>query len=55
MKKKPTKQMRSEYDFSNGVRGKYARQYQQGIAVVLLDRELPASSPTPTPRAYVAK
>jgi hypothetical protein len=32
--------MRSEYDFSGGVRGKYARRYSQGTNVVLLDPDV---------------
>lgn len=32
--------MRSEYDFSSGVRGKYAEKYREGSNVVLLDPEL---------------
>lgn len=36
---------RSEYDFSNGVRGKYAEQYAAGTNVVLLDPEVAAVFP----------
>ena len=40
MKKTPNKAaepaMRAEYDFSRGVRGKYARRYAQGANVVVL-------------------
>ena len=40
MKKAPDKsaepEMRAEYDFSRGVRGKYARRYAQGANLVLL-------------------
>ena len=40
MKKTPDKsvepEMRAEYDFSRGVRGKYARRYAQGANLVLL-------------------
>ena len=32
--------MRAEYDFSGGVRGKYADRYRQGTNVVLLEPEL---------------
>ena len=32
--------LRSEYDFSAGVRGKHHSQYQQGSNVVLLDRDV---------------
>ena len=34
------KEMRSEYDFSAGVRGKHYRAYQQGTNVVLLEPEI---------------
>jgi hypothetical protein len=32
--------MRSEYDFSRGVRGKYARRYAQGTNVVVLEADV---------------
>ncbi|NDJ12653.1 MAG: hypothetical protein EBY17_15885 [Acidobacteriia bacterium] len=35
-----TTEMRPEYDFSGGVRGKYAAAYQSGTNVVLLDPDL---------------
>lgn len=42
--KKPSKrrtgEMRAEYDFSDGVRGKYVDRYRRGTNVVLLDPEL---------------
>ena len=34
------------YDFSKGVRGKYARQYRQGTNVVILERDVAAMFPT---------
>jgi len=37
--------MRAEYDFSNGVRGKYARRYAQGTNVVLLDPDVAKAFP----------
>jgi hypothetical protein len=37
--------MRPEYDFSGGVRGKYADRYRQGTNVVLLDPEVAAAFP----------
>ena len=44
MKKPPsnrsTREMRAEYDFSGGVRGKYVGRYRQGTNVVLLDPEV---------------
>ncbi|MDP2324828.1 MAG: hypothetical protein Q8N51_12460 [Gammaproteobacteria bacterium] len=40
--------MRDHYDFSKGVRGKYAKRYKEGTNVVLLDpdvaREFPDSA-----------
>jgi hypothetical protein len=35
-----TKEMREQYDFSGGVRGKYVERYRAGTNVVLLDPEL---------------
>ena len=32
--------MRAEYDFSGGVRGKYARKYAEGTNIVVLDPEV---------------
>ena len=40
-----TVEMRAEYDFSGGVRGKYAARYARGTNVVLLDPELAAAFP----------
>jgi hypothetical protein len=42
MKSPDTDDLRSEYDFSGGVRGKYARQYSEGtnVVVVVLDPDL---------------
>lgn len=40
-----TVEMRPEYDFSGGVRGKYAGNYARGTNVVLLDPELVAAFP----------
>ena len=33
-------QMRDEYDFSGGVRGKYARRFAQGSNIVVLDEDV---------------
>ena len=33
-------EMRSSYDFSGGVRGKYAKRYAQGTNVVVLDPDV---------------
>lgn len=38
-------EMRAEYDFSGGVRGKYADHYRLGVNVILLDPELAAAFP----------
>ena len=50
MKKKPDKvsepdEIRSEYDFRGGVRGKYARRYAEGTNVVVLDPDVAAAFP----------
>ena len=37
-KKKP--EMRPEYDFAGGVRGKYSKRYAEGTNVVVLDPDL---------------
>jgi len=37
--------MRAEYDFSNGVRGKYARRYAQGTNVVVLEPDVAKAFP----------
>src|SRR5947209_4867446 len=38
--KSSCKQMRNEYDFSQGERGKYARRYTQGTNVVVLEPDV---------------
>jgi len=38
--KSADKQMRKEYDFSQGERGKYARRYAQGANVVVLEPDV---------------
>jgi hypothetical protein len=40
MKKTPDDDMLSEYDFSRGVRGKYAARMAKGSNVVVLDRDV---------------
>ena len=49
MKKPPFKrrsaEMRAEYDFFEGVRGKYVDRYRRGTNVVLLDPELADAFP----------
>ena len=39
-KKKNGSGMLKEYDFSGGVRGKYAKRYQEGSNVIILDRDV---------------
>ena len=39
-KKKTEDEMRPEYDFQDGIRGKYAKRYREGSNVVLLDPDL---------------
>lgn len=36
----PEDEMRAEYDFSGGVRGKFYKEYMQGTNVVLLDADV---------------
>ena len=38
--------MLDEYDFSNGVRGKYAEQYKEGTNIVRLDDDVAAMFPS---------
>ena len=49
MKKPPSKrrtqEMREEYDFSGGVRGKYVDRYRRGINVALIDPDLAEAFP----------
>ena len=40
--------MRKEYDFSKGLRGKYAKAYKEGTNVVLLDPDVAKVFRTPT-------
>lgn len=37
--------MKAEYDFSGGVRGKYADRYRLGVNVILLEPELAEAFP----------
>ena len=37
--------MRPEYDFSEGVRGKYAEQYRSGTNVILLEPDVAKAFP----------
>ena len=36
MRHKQDKEMLAEYDFSNGVRGKYAKQFKAGTNIIIL-------------------
>ena len=49
MKKAPSKatasEMPAEYDFTGGVRGKYARRYAQGTNVVVLEPDVAKAFP----------
>jgi hypothetical protein len=41
-------EMRPEYDFSSGVRAKYASRYRKGTNMVLLDPDVAAAFPDST-------
>ena len=43
--KKDSDELREEYDFSRGERGKYASRYAQGSNVVVLDPDVAAAFP----------
>jgi hypothetical protein len=43
--KRAAPEMRAEYDFSRGVRGKYADRYLPGVHLILLEPELAAAFP----------
>lgn len=44
-KSKANREMLDEYDFSRGVRGKYAKRYAQGTNVVVLSPDVAAFFP----------
>jgi hypothetical protein len=46
MKKADSDEMRPEYDFSGGVRGKYLPRLAKGANVVVLDRDMAKMFPT---------
>lgn len=48
MKKTPSRvrEVRAEYDFSGGVRGKYAKRYARGSNIVVLDPDVAEAFPT---------
>lgn len=57
---KETDDLREEYDFSQGVRGKYAAAYREGTNLILLDSDLArifrdSSSVNQALRKYVAE
>ena len=33
-------EMLPEYDFSNGIRGKYAKRYKEGLNIVKIDKDI---------------
>ncbi|MEA1917076.1 MAG: hypothetical protein U9N42_06055 [Campylobacterota bacterium] len=33
-------EMLEEYDFSNGIKGKYAKQYKEGVNIIKLDKDV---------------
>jgi hypothetical protein len=43
---KSVNEMRPEYDFSKGERGKHARRFQEGTNVVVLEPDVAAAFPT---------
>ena len=47
-RRRTTDDILPEYDFSGGVRGKYAVRYAQGTNVVVLDADVAAAFPTAT-------
>ncbi len=46
MNKPSDDDMRDEYDFSGGVRGKYAARFKKGTRLVLLDPDVSEAFPT---------
>jgi len=36
----PKNEMLEEYDFSNGIRGKYAQAYKEGVNIVKIDSDV---------------
>lgn len=44
-KRKPKAEMLDEYDFSQGERGKYAKQYAEGTNVIVLSPDVAAVFP----------
>jgi hypothetical protein len=46
MSKEPKDELRPEYDFSKGVRGKYAKRYAEGTNIVRLEPDVAKAFPT---------
>ena len=46
MSKEPKDELRPEYDFGKGVRGKYAKRYAEGTNIVRLDPDVAKAFPT---------
>lgn len=44
-KKKDDDEMRDRYDFSNAVRGKYAKRFAGGVKAVILDADVSKAFP----------
>lgn len=44
-KSEPNSEIQPEYDFSNGVRGKYSEHYAEGTNVVVLDPDVAKAFP----------
>jgi hypothetical protein len=49
----PEPEMRDEYDFSNGVRGKYASRFTEGANIIILETEVTGVSATRRRRTKV--
>lgn len=43
---KSRREMLPQYDFSKGVRGKYAKRYRQGTNIVILEKDVADMFPT---------
>ena len=43
--RQPAEEMRAEYDFSRGVRGKYYERYKKGTNLVLLEPDIAKAFP----------
>ena len=50
---RPADEMRPEYDFSGGVRGKFYKEYMKGTNVVLLDPDVAEVFPEQSMRRCV--